>query len=401
MERSPVDLMPRAHLISNLVVWVFAVLLFIGSALSLEYRRLETRFETLAGDLTHQVDSQLRSRQMALESFAHYLSTQSELDLARARAFANLIHQHHSDLYMLAIASRVPAVEREGFEAKMRAGESRGFDIHPLRPADAGAQPDDYYPVVLLEPELPEARALLGMDLAQETSVLSGLISGAVRPDGISRPIILGNSRGYLLYHAVTPLDDEDAVAGQGYSRYALLVIRADALLPGWAQDLPGLDVQLIHPDGDLGERGLLARLQPDLSRSLPIRPFRYSHSYTGLMQPLRLELSYQPPWQALDIWLLAGLLGGGVLLMLQGGWVVLRILRARFRLLEQQKSLYDKAHFDHLTGLPNTNLLLDRLEQAIRSAQRTSSRVAVFSSISTISSRSTIAGAMMSAISC
>lgn len=379
MERSPVDLMPRAHLIGNVVIWSIATLLFIGSALLLEYRRLESRFDTIVNDLSHHIGQQLQSREMVLESFAHYLSTLPQMDLSRTREFAARLHQHGPDFYMLALASRVPATERPMFEERMRERESRGFNIHPLHENETPASPA-YYPVVLLEPEVPVARALLGMDMVQEASALSGLLNGKTDDRGISRPIALDDSRGYLLYHAIKPDFTDEVAHGAGdYGHYALLVIRAEALLPGWALDLPGLSLRLRHPDTDLGDRGLLLEHRQEGHRLLPLPPFERVMALSDEEQPLQLELSYLPPWQVLDVWLLLGVLGGGLLLILQGGWVVLRVVKARHRLLDQQKSLYEKAHYDHLTGLPNTNLLIDRLEQAIRSAQRTASRVAVF----------------------
>lgn len=45
---------------------------------------------------------------------------------------------------------------------------------------------------------------------------------------------------------------------------------------------------------------------------------------------------------------------------------------------IERQRKLYTQAHFDHLTGLPNRMLFLDRLEQYFAQAARQGSKVAV-----------------------
>ncbi|NVK40146.1 MAG: sensor domain-containing diguanylate cyclase [Oceanospirillaceae bacterium] len=380
MERSPADLMPRTRLTGNFVVWLLASLLFISCALMLEYRRLDSRADKVANDLNHHLEMQLASQGMVLESFAHYLSTlDPEPDLDLARAYAARLQQHEPNVYMLALASRVEPDARESFMQRMQDWKGRGFSIHPQRePGVRTAAP--YYPVVLLEPELPEARALLGMDMSYETSALSGLLGRDGVDAGLSRPIALAENRGYLLYHAVEPGFEHGKNARLGGHRhYALLVVRAATLMPGWALDMPGLSVRLRHPDETLGDRGLLFE-HPGESRSLlPLPTFTRTAALSDETQPLLLDIHYRPPWQVLDLWLIAGLFVGGVLLMSQGGWVLLRVGRARQRYMEQQQSLYEKAHYDHLTGLPNTNLLIDRLEQAIRSAQRTASRVAVF----------------------
>ncbi|GGO77677.1 hypothetical protein GCM10011348_07780 [Marinobacterium nitratireducens] len=378
MERSPAALIPRPHLMSNLVVWVLATLLFVVCVLNLEYRRLDARVDKVADNLRHHLAMQLNLRELSLESFSHHLSTLPVLDLELARNYAARLLQHHPQIYMLALASQVPAGERRRFEKDMSEFSARGFSIHP--PREGGATlPPAYYPVVLLEPELPEARGLLGMDMAESSSVLSGLLGG-VKDGGLSRPIALADNRGYLLYHAVDSGFGHGAPPTiHGYQHYALLVVRASALLPGWALDMPGLQLRLRHPDSSLGERGLLLEHRSEASQLLPLPVFERVIDMDDEQQPLRLEIEYLPSWQALDIWLLAGLFVAGLLLVAQAGWILLRVSRARHRLLEQQQTLYQKAHFDHLTGLPNTNLLIDRLEQAIRSAQRTSSRVAVF----------------------
>ena len=43
-----------------------------------------------------------------------------------------------------------------------------------------------------------------------------------------------------------------------------------------------------------------------------------------------------------------------------------------------ERDKLYSQANFDLLTGLPNTNMLMDRAEQAIRMAERSGSIVAI-----------------------
>ncbi len=382
MERSPVDLMPRSELIGYIASWITAFVLIAGSIMALEFRQLESRFDAIANVVTAQVTQQLEEQQSGLESFAHSLSSQPVLTPSMARYLARSLHQHAPDLYMFAIASRVAPDQRLQFEQRMTAEESRGFRIHP--PADAGAgantSPANLYPVALLEPELPEARGLLGLDLAREPSVLRGRLSGQAEAQGMSRPFMLGNGMGYLLYHAIDPgFSHQSATQPQAYSHYALLAVRADALIGTQLTDEPGLSLQLMHTDVQGEAQALLFETLSDTRLALPIPAFTRSHQFTESLQPLLLKISYQPTWQALDRWHLAGMLGGLCLLMLQVGWVAQRVLRTRRQLLEQQKSLYNKAHFDHLTGLPNTNLLLDRLEQAIRSALRTSSRVAVF----------------------
>ncbi len=380
MERSLVDLMPRSQLIGYVAIWLAACVLMSISIFALEYSRLESRFETLSQNITLKVAQQFKEQQMALASFAHSLSAQPDFSYRQAKITAQSLLQHSPDLYMFAIASRVEPGEREAFEQRMATAEARGFRIHTPNSNKPGGSAQDLYPVALLVPERPEARTLLGLDLASEPSALSGMLSGVVAPSGMSKPIFLGNGPGYLIYHAIDP---QFAVTDQQhpgqFSNYALLAVSAEALFARLLTDEPGLSMRLVSRESADTAPITLFESQSAPGLMLPIPAMTGSHRFGEAPRDLELHIEYQPSWQALNHWHLAGLLGGLSLLVLQVFWVLRRVWRTRQHLLEQQKSLYNKAHFDHLTGLPNTNLLLDRLEQAIRSAQRTSSRVAVF----------------------
>lgn len=379
MERSPVDLLPRSQLIGYIATWIAAFVLMAGSIVVLEYRRLESRFDTISQNISRQVEHQLREQQLALESFAHGLAGQPEFSYLQAQNTAQSLLQHSPNLYMFAIASRVEPGQRAQFEQRMAASQPRGFRIQTSSNTATGSTAPDLYPVVLLIPERPEARALLGLDLASEPSALSGQLSGVVAPNGMSKPILLGNGPGYLIYHAIDrQLDAKSHKRPGQFSNYALLAVSAEGLFAPGMIDEPGLSLRLVS-QASADNPVTLFESQPAPEFALPIPPMTRSHHFAGASRDLLLSIQYKPPWQALDLWQLAGLLGGLCLLMLQVGWVLRRVWRTRQHLFEQQRSLYNKAHFDHLTGLPNTNLLLDRLEQAIRSAQRTSSRVAVF----------------------
>ncbi|UTW10640.1 sensor domain-containing diguanylate cyclase [Marinobacterium rhizophilum] len=380
MERSLVDLMPRSQLIGYIATWLAAFALISASIVALEYNRLESRFDTLSQNITLQVAQQLNEQQMALESFAHSLSALDEFNYPRAKLSAQSLLQHSPNLYMLAIASRVEPDQRQAFEQYMATAEARGYHIQTATADTPGNPARDLYPVVLLVPERPEARSLLGLDLASEPSALGGRLSGVVAPSGMSKPIQLGNGPGYLLYHAIDSrfVTRSHQQPGQ-FSHYALLAVSAEALFAPEPINEPGFSLRLISQESADTPAVTLFESPPAPGLALPIAAMTGSHRFGELLQGLELRIEYQPSWQALDHWHLAGLLGGLCLLMLQAYWVLRRVWRTRQHLLEQQHSLYNKAHFDHLTGLPNTNLLLDRLEQAIRSAQRTASRVAVF----------------------
>ncbi len=380
MDRSPVDLMPRSQFIGHVAIWIAAIVLIAGSIVALEYSRLESRFHTLSQNITHRVEQQLKEQQLALESFAHGLSGQPEYFYLQAQYIAQRLLQQSPDLYMFAIASRVESDQRERFEQQMSVAQSRGFHIQTSTISATDSSLQDLYPVVLLVPEHPEARSLLGLDLASESSALSGLLSGIVAPSGMSKPIQLGNGPGYLIYHAIDrQLDAQSPHLPGQFSDYALLVISAAGLFAPGMIDEPGLGLHLVSQESADSPPVTLFESQPPPELALPIPSMTLSHRFADASSNLVLNIQYQPRWQALNLWQLAGVLGGLLLLMLQVGWVLRGVWRARKHLLEQQQSRYNQVHFDPLTGLPNTNLLLDRLEQAIHSAQRTSSRVAVF----------------------
>lgn len=62
------------------------------------------------------------------------------------------------------------------------------------------------------------------------------------------------------------------------------------------------------------------------------------------------------------------------------GKWMedIIGRLTVAFSAMERQQRLYQQAHFDDLTGLPNRALFVDRLEQDVRHAERNLGRVGV-----------------------
>ena len=68
-------------------------------------------------------------------------------------------------------------------------------------------------------------------------------------------------------------------------------------------------------------------------------------------------------------------------------GHLTLAFIRVLSKLLESRAALEHLAHHDALTGLPNRQLLADRMKQALARAQRGQRLVAVCSFISTDSS--------------
>ena len=92
----------------------------------------------------------------------------------------------------------------------------------------------------------------------------------------------------------------------------------------------------------------------------------------------LELELPYAPIQTAIasDVRTTYAFIGGGLLLL----WIsIFRLVAGASRKLRRQADENERlALHDHLTGLPNRSLFLDRLDHALRASTRTGSGVAV-----------------------
>ena len=166
----------------------------------------------------------------------------------------------------------------------------------------------------------------------------------------------------------------------QSYPNFPFLV--STALYPEWplaaAPHVP-IDITnqvvaallLMPPDSIAAKSGRYYRWSTPLEYQSVQNFMRRRHIYP-FDQPEPVLLSTLLREYALTI------VGGALVIVLAITLLYWRSSRLNLELVQSRKALSDMAHHDALTGLPNRNLLFDRLEQALARAKRSGTPLAL-----------------------
>lgn len=370
----------------RLVIFLGPLLaLIIG--LSYEYRHLKKTFHDEVSLATHQIETKVNAFEVALEGFANFLAISEDISDKEIRAYTQGVRRIFPELYMFEIASYVDKEGREAFEEMMRwKGYSNfsihGFDYKESRQVTQLGQQPFYYVIRFIDPESPMNDEVLGLDLASTSDVLINTMQRALKaPQPIaSRPFrLLEGGKGYVIYRPAIATAEFKTYQDSGKSvDFAMLVIRGNDLLPQWLKQNTDYHVTLSYTHKDAEEITEIL-IDPSVSNvAFHMSSFEAIVPINSESQPFLLKLEKLICLSSLNWLTIAGfILTGGVVSLLLG----MRLNKDHhLKLIEnrEKKKLYQQANFDSLTGLPNTNLLMDRAEQAILKAQRSERTVAI-----------------------
>lgn len=339
-----------------------------------------------------QIRDKLRANEAVLYGFSSFLGAIDRDDKGTASMYARSMLERYPHIYMLEVVRKVPRHELAEFTEHVRHKwhkdfQVKRFDYRGDRQWQPPGKKDAYYPIVLAEPDLPGARDILGLDIDS----LEGLRTALLRSEKRGEPAasdtfqLVEGDTAYVLFRPVTaPTQSTERTTGKrgsivGGTAYALLVVRARDLLPPARELDPFVQHSgLMQSASDSSE---LFSIQPSQRSRLGdalFAPLRIERQIEGVSQPLRLVLVRQLglseiSGSGLAAVALASILSLTLLLAYAGASV-----RRERSQAEGLRAMEHMALHDALTGLPNRFLMLGRLEQALTTAQRHGTRLAV-----------------------
>lgn len=377
MEETTEEVQIKSARLNLVLVEIFLTILglLLTVAVSLDIQRERDRFTEAALLLHGRLDMQINRNLVALQGLAAFVKSTDPEQQDILAGYSRYMLSRNPYIYMLQVAEAVPGAELEGFIASQRRRQGM-TDFRVKKFSHEGSKvwtavdgtSEIYYPVVFMEPVLPENIELIGLDLgsmaysrypleiSQQTG--SSIASGPYR--------LLDRDVGYMLVQPVETAEKR---------RFAILVTKATNLVPA----IGGRDgrmsigiyyqggvfsedpVWLLHQSGN-NDAGLLTNLFPRLSARF---------SLGSQDQPLTLSIEEQMDASVLNWPVLLSIVAGSMLSVP----VMLAYSRARHRdemvRLKASNTLFYQANFDALTGLPNRQLFMNRLEQALAVAHR------------------------------
>ena len=341
------------------------------------------------GELFHtQIRDKLRANEAVLYGFSSFLGAIDRDDRETASHFARSMLERYPHIYMLEVVRRVPHRELTNFTEKIRRKwhkdfQIKRFDYRNDRQWQTPRKKDTYYPIVLAEPDLPQAQALIGLDIDS----LDGLRTALVRSERQGEPAssapfrLIEGDTAYVIFRPVaaapTRVPDKRSITDE--TSYALMVVRARDLLPAAAALNPSVQhTAFLQTEQETGLLFDIPQAQHERIGETLFSPLRIERDIEGISQPLRLILQRQPN--------LTDITGGTLATVSLASVFSLALLLAyagashrRERSREAGlRAMEHMALHDPLTGLPNRFLMLGRLEQALTTAQRHGTRVAV-----------------------
>ncbi len=273
---------PRWLSVLLLGAWALLTLGSLGLAVQGGIRQAERSLEHHAQSHFARLRDKLRDNEATLHAFATQLAVVPEATPEQIRQLALRLLQPCNHIYMLELVERVPKAGLADFVRQARADWHAGFtpktfDYLQTRTWQPLPDKDEYYLLVMMEPDLPQAEAVYGLDTDSvpflRTSLRESLRLG--QPVA-SEPFSLAEDAG-LAYAMYRPIP----AGRRGPDRLALLVVKVAELFPSALLDEAN-DYRLFYDTRAAGggERSLRERAARPAGwlaqRLLPVLEVRY-----------------------------------------------------------------------------------------------------------------------------
>lgn len=367
--------------------WLLIPTFVIAYAYQSTLLEAQGQFEQKCGRLKDFLFERLNSNEAVISGFVSFLGASDKVDYHKASLYAKHILNHYPHINTIEFVEAVKHEELESFTEWRR---QQGLDNFTIRTfdylSDRQWHPIEekpvYFPLTFMEPPLPEAREVLGLDLHSVPFLREAMVrSSHINNTAATQPFEL--AQGGRAFGLIQPVPDPGITRSDMAQKYAILIITSDSLLKDAPLTLaPGLHIALHF--GDIDDHNNA----PDL--------FQFNGGHTSYLEQLLLprlsikeafrrtgqnyyfHATKQITWGDINTSLLFKLFFAAVLTCLLLLIYLKTILHIEEERLALNQQLEYKAFHDDLTGIANRALIIDRLNHAINNASRASDELAV-----------------------
>jgi len=382
----PARLSPRPLYGALIVAWVFILVVVVVFLVMLGVERASGEFEEHAGELHAELTTRLRFNELALNSFAAFLAVANRDERETITHYATAILHQMPHVHSLGVIEEVKAARVGGFLNEMRrAGYRdiviRDFNFEGTRHWSPVPPRPVYYPLSMLVELDGKHDDTLGLDMGQvdvfQTPLREAMKSTS--PHATQMFELYEGGRGYGVFRRIDSGVTDDK-SSPGY--LAALFVRTADLLPE-SMITEEYDYHMsIVAQGDHGSAATILFDHPSrpdsLLASVVLPVLHYTRSIDSSVPPVTFTIERRLTWRDVNFPIIAWVMFAATLTLLLLHVYMSAHRHSEARRMELEDLLQYKAHHDELTGLPNRALIIDRIEQGIRSAQRDKQPMAV-----------------------
>jgi diguanylate cyclase len=376
----------RGFYVIAMAGWVAMTLLALYVAGAAAIKDAERDFHGHVAEVANEFKQKIQASEAVLSAFTAFLSAVDGGDRNAAVRFTRSMLGAYPHVYMLEVARALKADEVAPLEKSIRRKWQSDFRVRSFTYTGSRqwvdvAKKAEYWPIIFLQPDFPEARSIYGLDLDSVAHLAGPLALARHSARAVaSAPFrLVEGDFAYVLFQAVGRPVSGSVIEGFGGEMVALLLVRADSMSPRWVADGVGVAATMHAPSGEGVSLFSRAAAAAHWSEAAALPRLNADVDSGSAAQPIRLAFQRQLRWRDING---LGLRAVAALSLLSLALVLL-YLRHHHLAMQRAEEEHERAEFlamhDPLTGLPNRTLLVDRVRQALSRQQRHGAMFALF----------------------